>query len=318
MNINGAGLSSLNTTKIVEKKGHGCKQNEWMYQCAIDGIDRFSANVIIIENAPALYTSKGEKVAADLVKIAHDRNYSISFYKTSTEFHGIPQKRIRTFALLWKNKFAPIMNYYKRDSLNLSEFLDTINKSAAQYEININKNLLNDVYFNFLKSKYNADPRDFVDSSTCLNFITTNNLLAECNEWAIANGIDNRKVEHVIKKLSDNMNFWDNSISLPKEKIASVIGRNLNDYIHPTENRSLNIREAISLMGMPENFILLNPKKIQHIAQNVPSCTARDITLEAIKFLNNELTISTSNFIKQDNIKERIDFINQLTRTLDI
>jgi site-specific DNA-cytosine methylase len=287
-----------------------------MYQCAIDGIERFSANVIIIENAPALYTTKGEKVAADLVKIAHDKNYSISFYKTSTEYHGIPQRRIRTFALLWNNKFAPIMNYYKRDTLNFSDFLDTINKNSEQYENIINNKLLDNIYYNFLKFKFNTDPREFVNTGTCLNFIMKNNLITECNEWAIANNIDNRCVEHVIKKLSIGLGFWDNSVTIPREICASVIGRNLIDYIHPSENRSLNIREAISLMGMPENFCLLNIKKVNHIAQNVPSCTARDITFEAIKFLNNELEISQSNFIKQNNIKERVDYIEKLVPSL--
>lgn len=314
-----AGLSMLNTSKNVEKKGHGCKQNEWMYQCAIDGIERFTANVIIIENAPALYTSKGEKVAADLIKIAKDRNYSISFYKTSTEFHGIPQKRIRTFALLWKSDSAPVMEYYKRESLNFKEFLDTISKDAPQFNEIINPKLLNDVYFNFIKAKYNQDPREIVNTTTCFNFINKNNLLQECLEWATKEGLNTRLIEHALKKFSDGLEIWDGSVHLAKDKMASCIGRNMNDTIHPTEDRSLNIREAISLMGMPEDFILLNPKKFYQIAQNVPSCTARDITLEAIKFLNGELQDSGSSVIKQDNIKERIDYKEEVNfKPLDI
>lgn len=302
----------LNTSKNVEKKGHGCKQNEWMYQCAIDAIERFTANVIIIENAPALYTTKGEKVADDLTKIAKDRDYSISFYKTSTEFHGIPQRRIRTFALLWKCDTAPVMEYYKRESLNFKEFLNTVSKDALQFDEIINPKLLDDVYFNYIKHKFNTDPREVVTTTTCFNFINTNNLLADCLEWATENGFKTRLIEHAMKKFSDGLGIWDGSVHIAKDKIASVIGRNMHDTIHPSENRSLNIREAISLMGMPEDFILLNPKKFYQIAQNVPSCTARDITLEAIKFLNGELQDSGSRVIKQDNIKERIDYIEEV------
>ena len=61
-------------------------------------------------------------------------------------------------------------------------------------------------------------------------------------------------------------------------------------------------------MGFPSNFELLNPKRnINHIAQNVPTFTARDMIYESMKFINGELEMSNVDLIKINNMKNRID-----------
>lgn len=45
-----------------------------------------------------------------------------------------------------------------------------------------------------------------------------------------------------------------------------------------------------------------------HISQNVPVKTATYVAYNIKKYLNDELDLSGSNFVKQDNIKQRIDF----------
>ena len=62
-------------------------------------------------------------------------------------------------------------------------------------------------------------------------------------------------------------------------------------------------------MGHPHDFELLNPKsQWQHITQNVPVSTARYIGEQIKKYLENKLELSSQNFVKQDNIKQRLDF----------
>jgi site-specific DNA-cytosine methylase len=75
--------------------------------------------------------------------------------------------------------------------------------------------------------------------------------------------------------------------------------------IHPVEKRSFTYREYMHLMGMPHDFQLLDPKKdLNKIAQNVPSCTARDWTLEVVKFVKGELKISDTDYLRQNNITQ--------------
>ena len=40
--------------------------------------------------------------------------------------------------------------------------------------------------------------------------------------------------------------------------------------------RYLNVREMMHLMGLPHDFTIDAARNINHIAQNVPTCTARD------------------------------------------
>jgi hypothetical protein len=78
------------------------------------------------------------------------------------------------------------------------------------------------------------------------------------------------------------------------------------DTIHPIYDRSLTVRESLHMMGFPEDFELLGGRKnINHIAQNVPVPTSRDIHLEIAKFLRGELSFSDTNYLRQDNHKEK-------------
>lgn len=309
-----AALSSLNSGRSATVKGAGCAKNEWMYMVIKDGIARCDADVIIIENAPALYTKKGSPVADQIRSIAQHNNRSVTLYRTSTHLHGIPQKRPRTFAVVWKNNVAPFVNYYCRDIVTWKEYLSDIKPDDLQQDMIINPKLVNEPYYNFIKNKTQLDPRDVLkrdNFTTCFNWVSDKGYLDEALEWfeKTDNELGAKFASHAKRKLADGMGIWDGSTHVFGDTINSVIGRNMFDSIHPTEERSLTVREAFTLMGFPKNFELLGGRKnINHIAQNVTTCSGRDIVLEAIKFLCGELELSHSDFVKQDNVKQRIDY----------
>jgi len=73
---------------------------------------------------------------------------------------------------------------------------------------------------------------------------------------------------------------------------------------HPDEDRYLTVREALSLMKLPEDFILLEPKKsLNHICQNVPVTTAEHAARMVQRYLNNQLEMVDTKFLVQDNKK---------------
>jgi hypothetical protein len=87
-----------------------------------------------------------------------------------------------------------------------------------------------------------------------------------------------------------------------------MIGRNLADTVHPHYDRSLTIREALYMMGFPDDFELLNGMtSMNHIAQNVPVPTSRDMHLQIAKFLNGELPMSETNYLRQNNHTEKTE-----------
>ena len=68
------------------------------------------------ENAPGLFTQIGEGVVNKLKQIGRTFGYSFSLIKTSTELHGIPQRRIRTFYFFWQSPTVPMLQYQKRST----------------------------------------------------------------------------------------------------------------------------------------------------------------------------------------------------------
>lgn len=302
-----AALSQLNTGSSAEAKGASCAKNDWMYRVFEDGIDLMGAKVVIVENAPALFTNKGQPVADRLFEICKARGWSMSLYKTSTMYHGIPQNRDRTFAIGWQADRAPVMGWYDRDRKNLKSYLKEVKKGDLHHELVINPKVIDEPYFNFIKVKTNRDPRELLieaDIKTTLNYVNDMGWMSEANKWFhdTNNAAGIKYSDHAIKKYADGKGVWDGSVHVFGEYMNAVIGRNMADTIHPTLDRSLTVREALHLMGFPKDFELLTGlRRLNHVAQNVPTCTARDMCLEIAKFLNGELPESDTNYFRQNN-----------------
>jgi len=309
-----AALSQLNTGKSEEVKGSGCAKNEWMYKVFEDGIDRLGAKVVVVENAPALYTKKGQGVAENLYKICEERGYSLTLYKTSSKYHGLPQARDRTFAVGWKSPTAPVMNWFKEDRKSFKDHLAEIPEGALQHDLIINKNIDTEPYYKFIKAKTNRDPREVCieeDIKSTFQWVQRNGMLEEANKWF--KDTNNEKgvklSDHAIMKFADGKGIWDGSVHVFGEYMNAVIGRNMVDSIHPVHERSMTIREALHMMGFPEDFELVGGvTKVNHIAQNVPVPTSASIHGEIAKFLRGELELSDTTFLRQNNHKEEMLF----------
>jgi site-specific DNA-cytosine methylase len=319
-----AGLSQLNTGKSKEAKGADAEVNKWMYQSATDGMQKFKADVIIGENAPALYTNKGKPVADKLLEIARENGYAMTLYKTTTSLHGVPQNRDRTFYIFWKGGKAPIMHWYKEPRKNFKEYLREIPKNAIQQDLVINDRVgTRESYFKFIEHKFGKDAREVVigaGRNTAFSFIQRAGLLNEARDWFAETG-DTKGVQladHAIMKFSKGMGIWDSSTHIFDDAMNAVIGRNLADTVHPEEDRSLNIREALHMMAFPHDFELQGGlAKMNMIAQNVPVCTAASMVEEAIKFVRGELPMTETDFVKQNNHRQSIDVGNLATNTLE-
>ena len=78
---------------------------------------------------------------------------------------------------------------------------------------------------------------------------------------------------------------------------------------HPDEDRFLTVREALSLMKLPEDFILLNPKRsLNHICQNVPVTTAEHPARMVKKFLEGNIEMIDTKYLVQDNRKRTYEY----------
>ena len=112
--------------------------------------------------------------------------------------------------------------------------------------------------------------------------------------------------EYRYDKIKRGLRFYSDEPVVYKEYTSAITGKNLNLTMHPKEFRVLTLRESMALMGLPEDFKVTSGNHV-HITQNVPVCTAKDMTEQAIKFINGQLKMTDFKYIKQNNLTQKID-----------
>jgi hypothetical protein len=83
---------------------------------------------------------------------------------------------------------------------------------------------------------------------------------------------------------------------------------------HPDEDRFITYREAMSIMGLPEDFELVDAstKVANHICQNVPVQTATDMATEVLATLRGERIMVDTDYILQYNTTNKIEYDEQV------
>jgi len=314
-----AGLSMLNNASgSASARGSEAAQNDWMYKSAHYVLENLQPRVFWGENAPGLYTKVGSGVRHKLREIASQYGYSFSIVKTDTYLHGIPQHRRRTFYFFWKGQNAPIFDYMVRppESQDLIEYLSQIPEDASYQDRFFTRDhpVTDWKLYEYVLEKTGMTDLEFRQSyiGALYHYISMNGWVDDAMRWMDERypdyeGEERVKLDHIKRKVADGKGFWDSSPFFVGQYVNAIIGKNMHVLVHPTEDRFLNIRECMWLMGLPHDFDMnVTPGCWNHIAQNVPVTTAQAYTNQVIKFLNGELRDSGCSFLMQDNIGQKI------------
>ena len=311
-----AGLSQLNSAKNTAKgRGSDAVQNEWMYKTATLVLEQMKPKVFWGENAPGLYGKTGLGVVERLREIGRKNGYSFSMVKTDSFLHGIPQHRHRTFYFFWEGNRAPLLNWFKRESPKLAEYLEMIPKDAKDMNRYFGMGeIKDDPWFRFAESE-GFKAVDLINSEK--NYKSVFDWVKDGNvdkgiEWAKEN--EEKSMENFLiraqRKIEAGEGLWVDTPILFKDAINSLIGR-YTSIVHPTEPRGITIREAMWLMGLPHDFELKG-NNANHICQNVPTNTAADWTREVMRFINGEITDWGGSFVKQNNKTQKIELNEEI------
>lgn len=321
-----AGMSMMSSTRSADSE-----TNNWLYKAADYILGKIQPKVYFGENAPGLYSDTNIKVANKLREYANKYGYSFTIYKTDTRLHGIPQRRVRTFFFFWKGDHCPEMEYYNNPSDKPFEewILDKNNgiHSTDIPNIDMDKTFpevrwLMETrcdgtykgYVKFFRDSYRNGKR-ILDPYA---YISNENLWEEYITWLKETGYGDETIstngkktsldvaEYRWDKIKRGLRFYSDEPVVYTDYTSAITGKNVTLTMHPNEFRTLSTREAMSLMGLPEDFELTT-KNIAHITQNVPVCTAKDMTEQAMKFINGKLKITEYKYLKQDNTHQRID-----------
>jgi len=321
-----AGLSLLNSASgSSASRGSDAVQNKWMYDSSNYILENVKPKVLWGENAPGLFTKMGEGVVKRLREIGEQHGYSFSLIKTNTELHGIPQRRMRTFYFFWNTPTVPMLNWKFREKSSLLDYLNKIPESATLQDMfMVNGNVTEHFRpYEFVLEKEGLTHFEFskkIKKGTISQYLEKNELVDECIEWLKEKypneGFSNKKstktfidmLEHQKAKVADGKGYWDASPHFFHDSFSALIGRNMFNGVHPVEDRYLNVREMLHLMGMPHDydFEISDPRHVNHIAQNVPVRTAQDMADEVKNFCLGNAKMTNFSFMKQDNTKQKI------------
>ena len=109
------------------------------------------------------------------------------------------------------------------------------------------------------------------------------------------------------EKLASGGNIMRKNTEIPKDYIGAFVGHMPTSLTHPDEDSYLTIRECLTVMKMPEDFQLQGGlSNLNHICQNVPVSTARDMATNLREYFDGKLDTIKTDFLIQDNKTQKI------------
>lgn len=308
--------------------GEENQNNQWMEKTTDLVLNKIRPKVLWGENAPALATSVGKFMRDKMKKTADEAGYNMSIFLTKSMLHGTPQIRRRTFYFFWRrdhfNDSIPVFNFFKKEPVNIRDLITNIKTNFQTENMQTKTPTKDDLYYKYFldvvkggmthkdfSEEISNDP-NFTDPFFSVEYEMVKRMgvtYEQIGDWMKINGtkreIDRCERRH--KKLNSGGNVMWRGTIIPVRYIGAFVVHMPFVVAHPTEDRYLNYREAMTIMGLPDDYELLDPaESVNHMCQNVPYYTARDMAYEVKAALAGERTMEKASYILQDNLSATI------------
>ena len=305
-----AGLSSLNPSANSD-----AAVNDWMPTTARYVLGTLKPKVFWGENAPRFASRMGEPIRENLRRIGQENGYTFSIYKTKSILHGLGQVRDRSFYFFWKGDKVPKLEYIKRGYERIEDTIRSVKRDPND-RMNVLTNSSvpsQNPYYRYVLEELEGgiSHKEFQDtritkSINVLTYIESKTKYNKVSKWMFKNGYDKdaAKCERIHRKLESGGNIMRKNIEFPKDHIGAFVGHLPTMLTHPDEDRFLTVRECLSIMKLPEDFMLQGGiKNVNHICQNVPVTTAQDMAESVLRFCDGRLDnqMIETDFVMQDN-----------------
>ena len=302
-----AGLSSLSPSANSD-----AAVNDWMMITAKYVLEEMKPQVFWGENAPRFAGEMGKPIVNKLHKLASENGYTMSVYRTKSLLHGISQVRERSFYFFWKGDKVPVFNFFEKQRAPIEELFNTIKSNATQQEVT-NKKIpsKDDPYYRYVLEVMNEgiSHREFqqklTKSADVMHYMEENG-----HTYRMAKSFFEKegytklaaKVDLIQDKLDAGGNIMRRASYIPKDYIGAFVGHLPVSMTHPYEDRYLTYRECMTIMGLPQDFELLNPaRNLNHVCQNVPVGTATDMATEIKAVLEGKRDMLNASLLYQFN-----------------
>jgi len=298
--------------------------NQWMPKTAHYVLGEYKPRVYWGENAPGLVGKIGKNVREELYAIGRQYGYSMFMYRTKTLLHGGPQVRERSFYFFYQGDKVPVFSYFNREHEKIEDVIRGVKSNFQQEPIN-RKVPSHDPYYKFILEGIHGgrthrehasliEPSNARGADTFAYIEKMGYNYRQVGEWMAKNGFEKEveKCERKYQKLAAGGSIMRRGIVVPKDRIGAFVGWYPTGLTHPDEDRFITYREAMTIMGLPSNFELLDPSKSSnHICQNVPVVTARDMATEVIASLEGKREFVDSTYAIQYNTTNEYETLDK-------
>lgn len=313
-----AGLSTMSMGY-----GDDNENNKWMVETTKYILGDYKPKVLWGENAPGFAGKIGDKVRNELRQIGKDNGYTMSVYRTKSLLHGAPQVRERSFYFFWKGTKTPLLNYYNRPHTPIEDVIRGASKSNFQQVPISKKKPTDNPYYRYVLEEIHGgrthqehaaaiEPTSARDACVYSYIEKAGHSYLKVAEWMAKNGFENevQKCKYKHAKLEQGKSIMRRGVTIPKDRIGAFVGHYPLMLAHPDEDRFITYREAMTIMGLPLDFELVDasPKNANHICQNVPVQTATDMATEVLAVLNGERQMVDTDYILQYNGNKIADY----------
>lgn len=300
--------------------GEGNQNNQWMEKTARFVLSEMKPKVFWGENSSNLAGKIGKFMRDRLRQIGLENGYSFTLFLTKNILHGVPQFRKRSFYFFWKkSEFGEKTPVFSKINRPYDKIEDVIASAAASnFQTQPHNPKIpskDDPYYRYMLEVIHGGitHRQFFDVLTTKNVRGNDveSLIESAGHdykmvaaWMSKNGYDREvpKCERKYKKLASGGNIMRRGTIVPKDYIGAFVGQYPDMLTHPYEDRYISYREAMTIMGLPLDFELLNPKKnVNHICQNVPYQTAHDMATEIKEVFAGNRSWEDTDYLFQNN-----------------
>lgn len=310
------GLSSLSSSA-----NSNASINDWMTTTAKYVLEEMKPQVFWGENAPRFSGEMGKPIVAKLMNIAKANGYTMSIYRTKSQLHGLSQVRERSFYFFWKGRQVPVFQYFDRPHKKIEDTIRSVSKNATQQIVtNAKIPSKDDPFYRYVLEEMEGGitHQQFFNKITktvnVMDYIEMNgHSYRDVKKFMLKEGYDKiaAKLDGIQDKLDAGGNIMRRMSLIGKDYIGAFVGHLPFSLTHPDEDRYITVREAMTIMGLPEDFELLHPKKnLNHVCQNVPVTTATDMAMEIKAVLEGRRDMMNGELIYQFNNNKSFEIID--------
>lgn len=281
-------FSSAGQSKIQSLSKDDIKNDprNYLFKSYFDYVAYFKPDIFVMENVPNLKTKYNGEIFENILKICSELDYEVTHDILNAADYGVPQNRKRLFIIGCKKgrkvKFPKSTHTNKPTTVYdaISDLPDIYDGIRAR-ELPYSKNTQLTEYQKLLRNENKK-----VDNNICrVSNDRAKKLFTYMNQGDKYMDLP-KKVRNILPFREDI--FPDRLKRLVLDKpswtILAHIGMDGYRYIHPTENRTLSVREAARIQSFPDSFVFNGNMREQYIqvGNSVPPLLAEALA-NAIK-----------------------------------